>query len=123
MISDSDVSRELANAMIGAEDREHFLVMFLTTQNQLIKAEVIFQGTIDEASVWPRDIAKRCLELNATGVILAHNHPSGVLEPSRADLNITQKIKETLALFEIRTLDHIIVANGLSMSLADRGMM
>jgi len=83
----------------------------------------LFRGTLDGASVLPREVVKECLHWNAAAVILAHNHPSGVAEPSRADLQITQKLKESLALIDVRVLDHLIVGDGQGVSLAERGLL
>ena len=83
----------------------------------------MFNGTINSASVYPREVVKAALAANAAAVVLAHNHPSGVAEPSRADIEITAKLKQALALVEIRVLDHIIVGDGYQVSLAERGEM
>jgi DNA repair protein RadC len=96
---------------IGTEEREVFLVLFLNGQNELIEAEKMFYGTINAASVYPREVAKRALELNAAAVVYAHNHPSGLLEPSTADRLITERLKNALGLFDIKSLDHVIVSN------------
>ena len=108
---------------MAEDDREHFVVIFLTTQHQVIAKEVMFSGTIDAARVYPREILKRCLELNGDAVILAHNHPSGVLEPSMADIAITEKIKTVCDVVDIRVLDHIIVTGQGAISLAERGLV
>jgi DNA repair protein RadC len=109
---------ELANL-----ESERFDVLFLNNQNRLIEHVPMFYGTIDGASVYPREVVKKALELNAAAVILAHNHPSGIQSPSQADKNITQKIKDAMALMEIRTLDHIIVAGGSTYSFAEHGLI
>ncbi len=102
---------------------EVFTCIFLDNRHRLIAAEDLFFGTIDGASVHPREIARRCLELNAAAVILAHNHPSGVTEPSQADQRITQKIKETLVLLDVRVLDHFVVGGGDAYSFANHGLL
>lgn len=102
---------------------EVFTCLFLDTRHRLISAEDLLRGTIDGASVYPREIARRCLELNAAAVILAHNHPSGNTQPSQADQRITQKIKETLALFDVRVLDHLVIGGGGAYSFASHGLL
>lgn len=90
-------------------DREHFAVSFLTANHKLIATEVLFTGTIDGAAVYPREVVKRVLDHNACAVILSHNHPSGTAEPSGADRRITDRMRETLAMIDVRLLDHMIV--------------
>lgn len=99
--------------MLQLQDLEHevFLAVFLDNQNRLIATEKLASGTIDGASVYPREVVKTTLAHNAAAVIFAHNHPSGVAEPSRADHNITKRLKDALALIEVRVLDHIIVGS------------
>lgn len=103
--------------------RETFIVLFLDNQNRLIKEETLFSGTINAAAVYPREIVKRALELNANALVLAHNHPSGIATPSQADRQVTAKIKEALALVDIRLLDHIIVGDIEAISFAQRGLI
>ena len=105
------------------KEREVFVCLFLDNRHRLISAEEMFQGTINGASVHPREVVKRALQLNASGVILAHNHPSGVADPSQADELITRRLKEALALVDIRCLDHLIVGGTAVMSLAERGLL
>ncbi len=99
--------------MLQLQDLEHevFACLFLDNQNRLIVFETLFQGTIDGASVYPREVVRRVLAHNAAAVIFAHNHPSGLVEPSRADHNITKRLKDALALIEVRVLDHIIIGS------------
>ncbi len=106
-------------------DLEHevFCCLYLDKRHRLIKYEELFRGTIDGASVHPREIVKLALQRNSAAVIVAHNHPSGIAEPSQADELITQRVKEALALVDIRLLDHIIVGDGTSVSLAERGLL
>jgi len=104
-------------------EHEVFAVMFLDNRHQLIKFEEMFRGTIDTASVYPREIVKRALQLNAAALIVAHNHPSGTAEPSQADEQITKRIKDACALVDIRLLDHFIVTLTDSVSLAERGVI
>ncbi len=108
---------------IAAKPHEVFTVMFLDNQNSLIETQEMFRGTINQASVYPREIVKEALRLNASGCILAHNHPSGITEPSECDKVITQKIKQALELIEVRTLDHIVIGGTAHMSFAERGLM
>ena len=107
----------------SARPAEVFTCIFLDNRHGLIAAEDLFFGTIDGASVHPREIARRCLELNAAAVILAHNHPSGNPAPSQADQRITQRIKETLALLDVRVLDHFVVGGGDAYSFASHGLI
>jgi len=107
----------------SAKPAEVFTCVFLDNRHRLIAVEDLFFGTIDGASVHPREIARRCLELNAAAVILAHNHPSGNPAPSQADLRITQRVKETVALVDVRVLDHFIVGGGEAYSFAEHGLL
>lgn len=108
---------------LGMLEREVFCVMFLNNQHQLIMTEDMFLGTIDGAAVYPREVVKRALQLNASACVLAHNHPSGVVEPSEADKRITRRLVEALGLVDVRVIDHIIVSGAQSMSFAIRGLM
>lgn len=105
------------------QDYEHevFSVLFLDTQHRVIRFEEMFRGTIDTASVYPREVLKAALAYNAAAVILVHNHPSGDPEPSDSDLRITEQLKEMLGLVEIRVIDHIVVGGDQTVSLAERG--
>jgi len=102
---------------------EVFCCLFLDTRHRLIRYEELFRGTIDGATVYPREVVKRALAHNASAVILGHNHPSGVSEPSEADRSITLKLAKALALVEIRLLDHVVVSRGGHVSLAERGWL
>ena len=104
-------------------EREVFLCVFLNAQNQLISCEEMFQGTIDASSVYPREVVKRALQLNAAACIFGHNHPSGVPEPSQADQRITIRLRDALALVDIRALDHIVVGGTQCVSFAERGLL
>ena len=109
---------------IGSLEREVFACAFLSNNHQLIEFEVLFMGTIDTASVYPREVVKRALQLNAAAIVLGHNHPSGNTTPGEADKHITKAIKDALVLFDIRILDHIIVGPSLSAcSFADVGLL
>lgn len=103
--------------------REVFAVLFLDTQNRLIAFEELFQGGLDSCSVHPRQVVERALALNAAAVILAHNHPSGVAEPSAADRRITERLREALDLIDVRVLDHLVVGEGHAASFAERGWL
>lgn len=104
-------------------DHEVFVAVFLDAQNRAIEAEEMFRGTISQTSVYPREVVKRALSLNATSVILAHNHPSGVAEPSQADRWLTDRLKSALALVDVKVLDHFIIAGMDSLSFAERGYL
>ena len=97
--------------------------MFLDNQNGLIEYVELFRGTIDGASVYPREVAKEALSRNAAAIILAHNHPSGVAEPSQADQRITSRLKSALLTLDIRLLDHIIIGSNSTVSFAERGLL
>ena len=114
VLNNPEKSAEYARIKIGADQREHFLCMFLNTQNQLIRSEVLFSGTIDGASVYPRIIVQKALECNAQAVVLAHNHPSGTTYPSDSDRACTERVKQAVELLDIRLLDHVIVGPGVS---------
>ena len=109
------------SGILRDKQREEFHVLFLDNQHRVICSEPLFQGTIDSASVYPREIVKRSLEHNAAALILAHNHPSGVAEPSQSDRRITRRISDALALVDIRVLDHFVVGDGEVVSFAERG--
>ena len=115
--------KEYLCAKLAGFEHEVFAVLFLDTQHRLIEYAEMFRGTIDSASVYPRELVKEALRLNAAAVIVSHNHPSGNPEPSRADEVLTQRLKEALALVDVRTLDHIIVAGGSTISFAERGLI
>ena len=102
---------------------EAFAVLFLDSQHRSIAFEVMFRGTLAHTSVHPREIVKRALALNAAAVVLAHNHPSGVAEPSRADEMVTQAVRAALQLVDVRVLDHLVVGAGSVLSFAERGLI
>jgi DNA repair protein RadC len=108
---------------LAERPNEVFVCLYLDNRHRVIALEELFQGTIDGASVHPREVVRRALQVNAAALILAHNHPSGVAEPSQADLRITQRLKEALALVDIRVLDHVVVAAEGSVSLAERTLL
>ncbi len=109
-------------AQLRDRDHEVFCCLYLDTRHRLIAFEELFKGTIDGASVHPREVVKQALARRAAAVILAHNHPSGVAEPSRADEAITARLRDALALVDIRVVDHVIVGDGVCVSLAERGL-
>lgn len=102
---------------------ERFDIAMLDNRHRLIESRAMFHGTIDSASVYPREIVRACIEANAAAICCSHNHPSGVAEPSRADIEITKKLSQALALIDVRVLDHIITGEGYAVSLAERGEM
>ncbi len=114
--------RDYLSHHLRALEREQFRVLFLDNRHRLIRDETLFQGTIDQAVIHPREIVKQALAYNAAAVILAHNHPSGIGEPSRADIEMTHKIAQALELVEIRLLDHLIVGDEV-VSIAERGVI
>lgn len=115
--------RDFIRVLLLGKEYEVFVVLFLDAQNHLIKVEELFRGTLTQTSVYPREVVKRALQFNAATVILAHNHPSGVAEPSRADEMLTQTLKQSLALVDVRVLDHFVVAGSSSISFAERGLL
>lgn len=116
------VRRFLALQFAGLE-HEVFGVLFLDAQHRLLVFEPLFRGTLTQTSVYPREVVRRALAHNAAAVILAHNHPSGVSEPSRADEHLTQALKSALALVDVRVLDHLVVGRGDVTSFAERGLL
>jgi DNA repair protein RadC len=102
---------------------EVFSVLFLDAQHRLLAMEEMFRGSLTQTSVYPREVVRRAIERNAGAVILAHNHPSGVAEPSRADEFLTQSLKTALALVDVRVLDHLVVGQGMVVSFAERGLL
>ena len=114
---------EYLQTVLKDRRREVFTCLFLDTRHRVIASEDLFQGSIDGACVYPRVVAERALRLNAAAVIVAHNHPSGVCEPSLADQAITRRLKDALLLLEIRLLDHFVIGDGPPVSMASRGML
>jgi DNA repair protein RadC len=104
-------------------DHELFCCLFLDNRHRVLRFDELFRGTIDGTSVYPREVVKEALSVNAAAVILAHNHPSGVAEPSQADERITKRLKSALELVDIRLLDHLIIGHGRATSLASRGLI
>lgn len=115
--------RQYLSARLRHHQREVFAVLFLDNQHRLITYAELFHGTIDSASVYPREVVKEALARNAAAIILAHNHPSGVAEPSQADRRITERIQAALELVDIRVLDHMVVGDSEVVSFAERGFL
>ncbi|MFZ4552876.1 MAG: RadC family protein [Aquabacterium sp.] len=123
VFSSPQLVKDYLQMRLGALPHEVFAVLFLDAQHRLIACEELFRGTLTQTSVYPREVLKRALELNAASLILAHNHPSGLLEPSRADELLTQTLKSSLALVDIRVLDHMVVGRCGAVSFAERGLL
>lgn len=115
--------RDYLRLTLARREHEVFMALFLDAQNRLLVAEELFRGTLTQTSVYPREVVKRALALNAAGVILAHNHPSGVAEPSRSDEMLTASLRQALAMVDVRVLDHLIVAGAAMVSFAERGLL
>ncbi|MDR7094578.1 RadC family protein [Hydrogenophaga laconesensis] len=115
--------RDYLQLQLGGRPHEVFAVIFLDSQNRLIALEELFRGTLTQASVYPREIVLRALHHHAAAVVLAHNHPSGVAEPSRADIELTQILLKAMALVDVRVLDHFIVTRQRATSMAEQGLM
>ncbi len=116
-------TRQYLSSCLRDKPHEVFAALFLDNRHQVIKFEELFQGTIDGASVYPREVVKKALSYNAAAIIVAHNHPSGIAEPSQADEHITIRLKDALGLVDIRLLDHLIIGEGEIVSLAERGVL
>lgn len=115
--------RDYLQLLLRGREQEVFMVIFLDAQHRVLAAEELFHGTLTQTSVYPREVVKRALFHNAAAVILAHNHPSGVAEPSQSDRLLTDALKQALALVDVRVLDHFIVAGSGCLSFAERGMV
>ncbi len=122
-LSSPDDTRRFLLAQLRDYDFEIFACLFLDSRHRVICFEKLFNGTIDGASVHPREVVKKCLQHNAAAVIFAHNHPSGVAEPSGADKRLTQQLRAALALIETRVLDHLIIGDGAVFSFAEQGLL
>jgi DNA repair protein RadC len=123
VLSSPAATRSFLCARLSHLEYEAFWCLWLDGQNHLIAVEEAFRGTLTQTSVWPREIVKRGLAVNAAGLICSHNHPSGVAEPSRADEFLTNNLKQALAMVDIRLLDHVVVAGNQAVSLAERGLL
>ncbi len=122
-LTDPDATRRYLTAQLRDRPHEVFAALFLDNRHRIIAFEELFRGTINGASVHPREVLRRCLELNAAALIVAHNHPSGVAEPSTADRALTERLRDTLAQIDVRLLDHIVIGDGEAISLAERGLL
>ncbi|MGB5306191.1 MAG: DNA repair protein RadC [Gammaproteobacteria bacterium] len=118
-----EATRRFLSSRLRHYQQEVFACLFLDNRHRVILFEELFRGTIDGASVHPREVVRRALQHNAAAVILAHNHPSGVAEPSRADIQLTRRLTDALALVDIRVLDHFIIGEGDGTSFAERGLL
>ena len=117
------IVREFLSCKLGHQSREVFAVLYLNAQHELIEYVEEFFGTLTVTSVYPRELVKRALVLNASAVVLAHNHPSGKPDPSVADEALTRSVSKALSMVDVRTLDHIVVGGGQSVSFAERGLL
>jgi DNA repair protein RadC len=118
-----DAVKHYLQLHLAGKPHEVFAVLFLDVQNRLLSLEELFRGTLTQTSVYPREVVLRALHHQAAAVVLAHNHPSGSVQPSRADEALTQTLKAALALVDVRVLDHVIVGAGGALSMAERGLM
>jgi DNA repair protein RadC len=122
-MSSPKLVKDFLTTKLGTLEHETFCVILLDKRHRLIEYVELFRGTIDGASVHPREVVKLALAKNAAAILLAHPHPSGVAEPSQADELITQRLKDALALIEVRVLDHLIIAGGDVISMAEKGLI
>ncbi len=115
--------KQYLQLQLAHKNHEVFAVLFLDHQNRMLAMEELFRGTLSQTSVYPREVVLRALHHQAAAVVLSHNHPSGSVQPSRADEHLTQTLKASLALVDVRVLDHIIVGQGQALSMAEQGLM
>jgi DNA repair protein RadC len=115
--------KQYLQLQLAHKNHEVFAVLFLDNQNRMLAMEELFRGTLNQTSVYPREVVLRALHHQAAAVVLSHNHPSGSVQPSRADEHLTQTLKASLALVDVRVIDHIIVGQGLALSMAEQGLM
>jgi DNA repair protein RadC len=118
-----DAVKQYLQLQLAHKNHEVFAVLFLDNQNRMLAMEELFRGTLSQTSVYPREVVMRALHHQAAAVVLSHNHPSGSVQPSRADEHLTQTLKASLALVDVRVLDHIIVGQGQALSMAEQGLM
>jgi DNA repair protein RadC len=123
VLTSPESTRQFLLHHLGGRPREVFCCLFLDNQHRLLRCEDLFFGTLDGAAVYPREVAVRALQYRAAAVIFAHNHPSGVAEPSAADRHITERLRRALELLDIRVLDHVIVGRGQACSFAEQGLL
>ena len=122
-MADPDAAKQYIRLHIGGEPTEVFCALFLDAQSRVITFDKLFTGTLTQTSVYPREIVRSSLAHGAASVVLAHNHPSGNVQPSRADEALTQVLKSALALVDVRVLDHIIVSHDKALSMAEKGLL
>lgn len=122
-LSSPQAVRDFLRLKLQGLPHEVFVGVFLDAQNRVLAVEEMFRGTLTQTSVYPREVVKRALHYNAAAVIFAHNHPSGIAEPSRSDEALTQALKQSLALVDVKTLDHFVIGAGAAMSFAERGLL
>jgi DNA repair protein RadC len=123
VLSDPNAVKEHLQLHLAHLKHEVFVVCFLDAQNKLLQTEELFRGTLNQTSVYPREVVLRALHHHAASLVLAHNHPSGALQPSPADIALTRTLRAALALVDVRVLDHIIVGDGQTLSMAERGLL
>lgn len=123
VFSNPDQIKQWLKVMLAGSEREHFVVLYLDCQHRLIEHNKMFSGTVNSTTVYPREIVRRALEVNASALIVAHNHPSGCLDASNADRSLTKTISSVASTLDIRLLDHIIVSNEGAMSFAEKGLL
>ena len=122
-LASPEAVRDYLRLLLHDRPHEVFVCVFLDSQHRVIGCDELFRGTLAQTSVYPREVVKAALAHNAAAVVFAHNHPSGIAEPSRADELLTQSLKQALALVDIRSLDHFVVAGSALVSFAERGLM
>ena len=122
LLTSPQASKDYVKLQLATYQYEVFACLFMNNRNRVIAFDELFRGTIDGASIYPREVVKACLSHNAAAVIFAHNHPSGVADPSQADIAITERLKKALALVDVRVLDHLIVGEEV-ISFAERGLL
>lgn len=122
-LTSSSAARDYLRLRLGGRDHETFVCLWLDTQMRLIRCEELFRGTIYESCIYHREVVKAALAANAAAVIFAHNHPSGVAEPSQSDELITRSLKDALALVDVKVLDHFIVTDHTALSFSERGLL
>jgi DNA repair protein RadC len=123
LLDSPDTVREFLRPSLGLRPHELFSVIFLDAQHRLLRFEAMFRGTVSQISVYPREVVRRTLELNASAAVFAHNHPSGSAEPSAADRSLTNALRDALALVDVRTLDHLVVTRQRVFSFAEAGLL
>jgi len=122
-LTDPGAAKQYLHAHLANRPHEVFAALFLDTRHRVLAYEELFRGTIDGASVHPREVVKAALKHNAAAAILAHNHPSGIAEPSRNDRDITDRLRDALSLVDVRVLDHLVIGSGVTASFAERGWL